>query len=201
MRAVALLAGVLLLTAGCLGMGGDETDTEASPSSVEESATNDSQSPGASPTEDHDHEPAPEKHWVNITGEVSGAHAVFVGINSFENETFEVPSGVQSLEITVRAEGGELYISVLDPDCTDEPEILGFVQTSSPSCEESGSTMNGTSEEVQPDGGTFEFSQDQPKEGNWTIEMSKSDSGTNAVGYTITAAYVDVHEPSSDHEH
>lgn len=207
MRQVALLVGALLITAGCLGFGGSDADPDpqadagVSSPSTDRPASNASGTANGSAVEDHDHEPEPEKHWLNLTGEVGGVRVVVATGETVANETIELPEDPTSLALTVTAEGGELDVDVLPPGCTDEPDLLGVVNTQSPSCATSGSTANDTTEELAPDGGTFSFSTENPEAGNWTVQVTKADQGANAVSYAIQAVYVDIHEPGADHEH
>lgn len=197
MRVAALLTALMLLTAGCIGMGGDEGDSDAETASTDAPGT----SPGTNATEatngSHGHEPTPERHFINITGELSGVNAV-AATTAFGNETVELPKDPNSASFTIKVDSGELFIEIYPPDCEDENELV-FFSTQGPDCATSGSTMNGTSERVSGNGGTFAHSAEDPKGGNWTIELQKSDAGANAVSYTIVTEYVDIHKPGGNH--
>lgn len=198
LRFAVALASVLLLTAGCLGGGGGNSGAETASTSSEDASAD--APPAANSSEDgHEHEPQPERHYVNVTGEVEGTSTGFGGINHHANETVAVPEGAHSLAITVEVEGGELDVGVLPPECTNEPEYAGSIETSTPDCQTTGSTTNDTSEKLAPNGGTFRFAKDRSEAGNWTVDLGKDDAGVNAVSYAITAVYVDVHEPAPGH--
>lgn len=201
MRSVTVLLGLALLTAGCLGMGGDDSGTDADTASTSSPAPspNASSTTNGSASGDHGHEPQPEKHWTNITGEISGVSTGAGGVNHVANETLGVPDTAQSLTIRVQTENGELNAGFLAPGCTNEPEYPPGIELQGPDCEESGTTTNDTSEKLTPNGGTVTFSTEQPKGGNWTVEMSKDNTGASTISYTVTAVYIDVHEPAADH--
>lgn len=188
MRAAALLMGVLMLTAGCIGMGGDDSETSANGGTVD---ANTSSTP-ATQDANHSHDPAPEPHWDNRTGEISGTNAVFLS-NGIGNETIEIPDTSKTFEVTLTAEDGELDGELYPPECEEDDNTHGE------DCSHSIDTFNGTQGQTAKDGGTATFSTEDPDAGNWTLRLFKSDPGNNDVPYTITFFYVDAHQPAADH--
>lgn len=195
MRAAVLLMGLLLATAGCLGIGGDSSD-DASSETGETQAGGDAGANGTDNatggTQEHDHEPEPEPHWDNRTGEVPGPGLV-VGSVDVEEENLSVPDTAKTLEVTLQAESGEIRAELYPPDC--EESGGGFGE----SCSETMDTFNDTAGRFAADGGQSSFSTPRPSPGNWSLVMAKGDPGPASVPYTVTFFYVDEHEPEAGH--
>lgn len=190
MRAAALLTGLLLLTAGCLGMGGGESDDASAPSSSDLPESNDPTDPASG---NHTHEPKPEPHYVNRTGEVDGTNVV-VGASGPANETVAIPATSRVLVINLTAEDGELNGEIYPPDCEDEsPNTIGA------QCSHDLNTYNSSQDQYTADGGSASWSTEDVSGGNWTVELYKADPGNQAVPYTLTFYYVDLHAPTPGH--
>jgi hypothetical protein len=189
MRAAALLMAVLMLTAGCLGMGGDEADDSSSDADADDadgsqddgnddaSTTNDSTDSSG----DHSHQAQPEKHWDNKTGEVDSTNVV-VDEGEPAEETTEVPAEANEFSVTLSSEGntsirGEVY----PPDCDEQGDDPG---------EDCSHTLDG-------DGTTY--STTDPADGSWTIRLWKAEPGTDSVPYTLEIWYLEEHEPGPGH--
>jgi hypothetical protein len=193
MRAAAILAGLLLLTAGCIGMGDDSDESESqevSPDSNSDGAAGDA--PGDNST-DHGHEAKPEKHYDNRTGEVEQTNGLFFTRGDPSNETIEVPDTAQNLHINLTAEDGEINGEIFGPDCEDTSGTIGS------DCSEDLDTYNNSQEANEGDGGEASWSTDSPNGGNWTVKLYKGDPGTAPVSYTLEFYYVDEHKPAADH--
>lgn len=201
MRAAALLMAVLVLTTGCLGFGGDDgsddtDDTESAdsqdPGQDQNSSTDGSQA-GDDGTSDHEHEPEPERHWDNKTGEVQGTNLVVESQGEPAEETTEVPEAALELSVTLQAEDGEIDAEIYPPGCEEQDEEPGE------DCSHSLSTQGSDAETTQPDGGNATWSTDEPAAGTWTMRLWKADAGDNAVPYTLEIWYLEEHEPAPGH--
>jgi hypothetical protein len=198
MRAAALALTVLLLTTGCLGIGGeDEAETDAPTDEGSDAGTDGSSDDGTdgapNSTSDHEHQPEPERHWDNKTGEVSGTNVVVESQGEAAEETTEVPEAANELSITLSAEQGEIDAEVYPPGCEEQDDEPGE------DCSASLSTMESDQEATQPDGGNATFSTQDPDAGTWTIRMWKADAGDGSVPYTLEIWYLEEHAPGPDH--
>lgn len=196
MRAASLLIGLMLLTAGCLGLGGDDAEDaqddvdDAPEADGSANETNDSTSGG---TSDHGHEAQPEKHWDNKTGEVQGTNVLVESQGEAVEETTEVPEAALEVSITLSAEEGEIRGEVYPPGCEEQDEEPGE------DCSHSLNTYDSQAESTQPDGGNATWSTQEPDAGTWTIRLWKADAGNSAVPYTLTIWFLEEHEPAPGH--
>lgn len=184
MRAAALLMAVLMLTAGCLGFGGDEEaeDAEDDPSGDTEpsqnSSTEDGQAAEDGPGE-HEHEPQRERHWDNKTGEVDSTNLI-VDQGEPAEETTQVPAEALELSVTLSTNGtlqGEVY----PPGCEEESEEPG---------EDCSHSLDG-------DGASW--STEDPGDGTWTIRLWKDEPGADPIPYTLEIWFAEEHEPAPGH--
>lgn len=197
MRLVALLMALLMLTAGCLGFGGDDADSDANDQLPDgdgdtNDTSEDNQNASTSEGDDHEHEPEPEAHWDNRTGEVEGTNLV-VQSDGMAEEQIELPETTSTFEVNLTAEEGELDAELYPPECEEQDDEPGE------DCSHSLSTYESGTETTQPDGGTATWSTEGPDPGTWTLRMWKADAGSSSVPYTLSFFYVDEHEPGPDH--
>lgn len=200
MRAAALLMGLLLLTAGCLGMGEDDpegTEDEGAPDAGDEpedqQPSEDENGDSDDQTGDHEHEAQPEAHWDNRTGEVAGTNLVVESQGEAAVEEIELPNTTTAFAFNLTAEEGELDIELYPPGCEESDDEPGE------DCSESFATHDSQAEMLQPDGGSAEWSTESPDTGTWTLRMWKADAGQTAVPYSVSFFYIDQHEPTPGH--
>lgn len=191
MRAAALVMAALMLSAGCIGMSGDDEADTTDPNATNSTDPAASGSENGSANESHEHEEQPEPHWDNRTGEISGEN-VLVASTGTASEEKEIPATAREYQIRLTAEGGEIDGEIYPPEC-EQPE-----DSQETDCSEDLSTCEGTSC-AEADGGTVWFNATTIDPGNWTVSMAKADPGASAVTYTLTFYYVDVHKPAPGH--
>jgi hypothetical protein len=161
MRWSVFLVAALVLTTGCLGMGGDDatsTDDTAEPA-TDDNATSEDEPEQASPE--------PTIEWRNETyeGTVTGTTVFTPGATSEgdgQSFTFDAAPGIQTLFVNLTAEGGELTMNVAGPDC----------EINSP-CEES----------VETSGGEAQYVNETPTSGEWNVRFFVEPAGAQ-VDYT-----------------
>lgn len=192
MRAAAVLLGLVLLTAGCLGMGGDDPEDEAGPSS-DGSAPGTNASTGSDASgANHSHEPAPEPHWDNRTGEVDSRRPLIAdGTNA--SEEFTLPDTAIKLIVNLTAESGEIDGEIYPPDCSEEGGSPGE------DCSHDLNTYNGSQAPQMADGGSASWTTQDPEGGNWTIRLYNENTQGDSIPYELTIYFVDEHEPAGDH--
>lgn len=162
MRTKAILAGLIVLTAGlagCIGSDGDESDT----------STNDPIEPGSVPEDDGNEtadEPV-ERSWTSETLEGSITGVALPGVGSFAQgdvaQSFTAPEGVDELYLNLTADSVQMTIG--GPDC----DISGdFV----PPCAE---TV----------GGGDSYHNETPASGEWQLEFQPDGPVAQEASYTV----------------
>lgn len=145
-----LLFAAALATAGCIGTGGDDVNntTDQPPFGFDQGGNN---------TTDSD------TRWETHTknGTVQGANAVVASSSAEEQVT--VADGALVMGVNVTAEGGELTVTLVPPDCEDA------------SCESSQDTSNGNLTMIV----------DGPESGEWTIRLEPADPGPANIEYRM----------------
>jgi len=195
MRAAALLLGVLMLTAGCLGMGGDDDAGNETDVPDDSDGTSGDQAEGnqTDGTGDHGHDPEPEAHWDNRTGEVTGTNLIVESQGEAVVEEIELPETAIEFSVNLTGEEGEIKGELYPPDCEESDDEPGE------DCSTSMNTYQDETEQAQPDGGSATYETQDPDAGTWTLRLWKADGGDSAVPYNLAFLYVDEHEPGPDH--
>jgi len=189
-----MIAAVLLLTTGCIGMGGDDVGDDSGDNLDKETNGPNDQTNSTDAADDHEHEPEPEPHTEERTGEVEQTNLVVGTSGAPANETFEIPEKAGPLVFNLSVDSGEINGEIFPPDCEDNsPNQQGA------ECSEDLDTYNSTEGQSAGDGGEATWETESPQAGNWTVELYKADPGSSSVPYTLTAFYIDVHGPSGDH--
>lgn len=197
MRAAALLMGLLLVTAGCLGFGGDDGEDagtdDTNDTTVPDSGSDTTTGGNQTGSGDHEHEPEPEPHWDNRTGEVTGTNLLVESQGEAVVEEIELPETATEFAVNLTAEDGEIDGELYPPGCEESDDEPGE------DCSQSIDTYESDQERAQPDGGSATWETSSPDPGTWTLRMWKADGGNNAVPYTVAFFYVDQHEPEPGH--
>lgn len=188
MRAAALLTALMLLSAGCIGMGGDDADSDAETASTDAPGSSSATNATGATNDSHAHEAKPEPHFDNRTGETSstkigipGGASGYQGAPSTENLT--VPAKSSVLRINLTADSSEIDAEIYGPDCERSPNQFG----------------NSCSQSLRTSEDQSSFSTNDPAEGNWSVDLHTGETGSSSASYTLTFYYVDAHKPSGDH--
>lgn len=196
MRVPALLVASLVLTTGCLGLGGDDAedaDVDAGDDAGANASDEDTSGEAGGGTSDHEHEAEPERHWDNKTGEVQGTNYLVGSEGDAAEETTEVPDAALEFSITLTVEEGEVDAEIYPPGCEESDEEPGE------DCSTSLGTVDSDQEAMEPDGGNATWSTDDPDAGTWTIRLWKADAGTDPVPYTLEVWFLEEHLPGPGH--
>jgi hypothetical protein len=157
MRWQALLLAALVLTSGCLGMGGDEANDTQDLDTQDTETTN---------TTDEDPEPTNRTEWSKETFEGTITGTTFLAPSppsEGQSFTFTAQSGIETLFVNVTTDGGDLRVLVAGPDC----EINS-------ACEE----------ETQTEGGEGQYVNESAAPGEWDVRLFPADPVAAQVGYT-----------------
>lgn len=161
MKGRALLLVALMATAGCLGIGNEDTEDpeeDIDPQDVNETDTED------------DVEEVNQTEWSTETyeGSITGA-SFFTPTPPSEGQSFSfsTETGIETLFINVTTEGGDLSVYVAYPGC----EVNG-------GCEETFETSSGEGQ----------YANESAEPGEWNVRFFPSDPVANDVAYTAEVA-------------
>lgn len=182
------LAALALVTAGCLGGGGDEAETAGAATGDQAGNEPDAASNGTEPglEENATDEPSGPTWNVSFTNAtVEGTNAVVSfgePLGSPNNHTFHVVDGARNLTFNFTADDGELYVTIYEPGCSGGSACSHRADTGGLYHQAMGT--QGTS-------GESSWSTQNPQGGEWRVEIYKGDTGTGSVDYTVERAVLE----------
>ena len=163
MRWQALLLAAMVLTTGCIGMGGDDADQDVDAQSNDDTRTEDEEL-------NETDEPQTRTEWSTETYEGSITGTTFFApeqTSDGQSFSFTVENGTQQLFINLTSDGGELTMYVAGPDCSANEE-----------CEE----------QVETESGEAQYAAEEPGAGEWNVRFFPQDPVASDVSYTADVA-------------
>lgn len=165
---VALLA-MVVLTAGCIGLGDDGEDAEPASEDGPDEMDEDTPEDGAAASE------ASGLTWENETYEGSVTGVTLPGAGSLtvaplsENNaiSFTTTDGVETVVLNLTADGGALQMNIAPPGCESG--------TAGAACEES----------VTTEGGEAQYTNASAEPGEWGVTFFAGEPAAAQVSYTL----------------